>query len=60
MASSSGATSCSPLESKQNGGQVVCGWVAVVDTCSILERGAQVKLAAQMANVYNGLESCPA
>lgn len=28
--------------------------------CSILERGAQAKLAAQMANVYNGIESCPA
>lgn len=34
--------------------------LAVVNTCSILERGAQVKLAPQMANVYNGIESCPA
>lgn len=28
--------------------------------CSILERGARAKLAAQMANVYNGIERCPA
>lgn len=35
-------------------------WRVRFDTCSILERGAQVKLAAQMANVYNGIESCPA
>lgn len=61
-----------PLEKKnktpttQNGGKVA--WLVVVverggrfnTCCSILERGAQAKLAAQMANVYNGIESCPA
>lgn len=37
---------------------VIEGWS---HTCwSILERGARAKLAAQMANVYNGIESCPA
>lgn len=49
----------------QNGGKVA--WLVVErgggrfnTCCSILERGAQAKLAAQMANVYNGIESCPA
>lgn len=49
-------------------GGVVCGQgnggggggVPFDTCCSILERGAQAKLAAQMANVYNGIESCPA
>lgn len=61
VASSSGTTSCSPDAPQETWQKKeVCGCVELVDTCSILERGAQVKLAAQMANVYNGIESCPA
>lgn len=62
-----GSTSCSLGASLgnttvQNGGKVLGeGWRGWFHTCcSILERGAQAKLAAQMANVYNGIESCPA
>lgn len=49
---------------KRGAGGVVCGrgdggWGGAT-CCSILERGAGAKLAAQLANVYNGIESCPA
>lgn len=62
------ATSCSQVF-PQNGGklgqppaEVMAAAAAAArapDTCSLLERGAGAKLAAQMANVYNGIESCP-
>ena len=52
-------TSCSHgLAAHANGhGGALVRWF---DTCSILERGAHTKLAVQTANVYNGIESCPA